>query len=117
MARSEVIFTGESRPMPAARNGFLKLWTGLLGRGDKYADLYQTEYRYTEKGKTYWLATEQQLTKRFERDLKPGDKVVLFLISAGAFRENGATDCVLLVEEYQLPKDLDKVIKPQQLSR
>ena len=38
--------------------------------------------------------------------------MVLFLISAGAYREkNSNIDCVLLVEEYQLPQNLDRVLK------
>jgi len=37
--------------------------------------------------------------------------MVIFFISAGAHGKGQDIDCVLLVEEYQLPQNLDKVIK------
>ena len=48
-----------------------------------------------------WLATSKPITKYFEKELKPGDKMDLYLISIGAYRSNDEIDCVLLVEEFQ----------------
>ena len=109
---AEVTFTGKSREMPRSRKVFLEWWTGMLHHGQEdYADLYDTEYLYLEGDKEYWLPTETPITKYFDKELKPNDKMVLFLISAGAYRDKGTIDCVLLVEEYQLPSNLDKVLK------
>jgi hypothetical protein len=108
--RAEVTFTGKSRPMPESRKVFLRWWVGMLNYDPKdYADLYDTEYLYKEGNTEYWLPTERPITKYFDKELKPDDKMVLFLISAGAFRDKGAIDCVLLVEEYQLPQNLKKL--------
>jgi len=102
--RAEVAFTGQSRPISKARKIFLQWWAGLLGHPKSYADLYGREYLYKEGTDEYWLPTQTPVTKYFEKELKLNDKMILFLISAGAYREKDGIDCVLLVEEYQLPK-------------
>lgn len=109
--RAEVIFTGQSRPVSKPRKAFLQWWAGMLQYGLDYAALYQTEYLYKEGDREYWLPTQGPVTKYFDKELKLNDKMVLFLISAGAYRENKTIDCVVLVEEYHLPQNLDKVIQ------
>jgi hypothetical protein len=113
MARSEVVFTGKSRPLIENRRAFLKWWTGMLGYGEHYASLYQTEYLYKEGDKEFWLPTETPITKYFDKELKAGDKMILFMISAGGFRDTNGIDCVVLVEEYLLPQNLEKALKPK----
>jgi len=101
-SKVEVVFTGESRPISEARKGFIKMWVGMLRSNQKaYADLYETEYLYKEGADEYWLATSTPITKYFDKELKPGDKMDLYLISIGAYRNKGGVDCVLLVEEFQ----------------
>lgn len=112
--RVEVTFTGKSRPISKARKVFIEWWAGMLGHGKDYADLYDTEYLYKVNDQEYWLPTETPITKYFDKELKPDEKMVLFLISAGAYRDKSGIDSVLLVEEYQLPQNLDKVPKPNQ---
>ena len=102
--RAEVTFTGQSRKVSKARKFFLDWWAGLLNHPKSYADLYETEYLYKEGNDEYWLPTQAPVTKYFDKELKPNDKMILFLISAGAYRGKDGIDCVLLVEEYQLPK-------------
>jgi hypothetical protein len=67
----------------------------------KLAALYEREYLYKEGEDEYWLPTQAPITKYFDKELKPGDKLDLYLISTGAYRNGGEIDCVLLVEEYQ----------------
>ena len=110
-SRTEVTFTGQSRPISKSRQFFLQWWAGSLRFGLDYAALYDKEYLYKEGDKEYWLPTQGPVTKYFDKELKPNDKMILFLISAGAYRDNNTIDCVVLVEEYQLPQNLDKVIK------
>jgi hypothetical protein len=109
--RAEVTFTGKSRPILKVRKFFLEWWAGMLGHGKSYSDLYDTEYLYKEGDQEYWLPTETPITKYFDKELKPNDKMVLFLISAGGYRDKSGVDCVLLVEEYQLLQNLEKVLK------
>lgn len=75
-------------------------------RGTKaLAEHYQLEYLYKEGVNEYWLPTSTPITKYFDKELKPGDKMDLYLISIGAFRtKDKKIDCVLLVEEFQKPQ-------------
>ena len=101
-SKVEVVFTGQSRPISEARKIFIKTWVGMLRSEQKgYAELYENEYLYKEGSDEYWLATSKPITKYFDKELKPGDKMDLYLISIGAYRSKGEIDCVLLVEEFQ----------------
>ena len=101
-SKVEVVFTGKSRPIPKARQTFIGMWFGMLRSDQKeLAELYDREYLYKEGETEYWLPTSRPITKYFDKELKPGDKMDLYLISIGAYRSEGAIDCILLVEEFQ----------------
>jgi hypothetical protein len=101
-SKVEVTFTGKSRPIIKARKTFIEWWFGMLRSDQKeMAELYESEYLYKEGETEYWLPTQKPITKYFDKELKPGDKMDLYLISIGAYRSNDDIDCVLLVEEYQ----------------
>jgi len=103
-SKVEVVFTGKDRRISEARKTFIRMWFGTLRADQKdMAELYEREYLYKEGEKEYWLATQKPITKYFEKELKPGDKMDLYLISIGAYRSEGAIECVLLVEEFQKP--------------
>lgn len=101
-SRVEVAFTGKSRPLSKARKSFIEIWFGMLRTRQKHlAELYDHEYLYTEGETEYWLPTQGPITKYFDKELKRGDKMDLYLISIGAYRTDTGIDCVLLVEEFQ----------------
>jgi hypothetical protein len=101
-SKVEVVFTGKSRPITKARKTFIETWFGMLRTDQKeLADVYEREYLYKEGETEYWLATSRPITKYFDKELKPGEKMDLYLISIGAYRSDGDIDCVLLVEEFQ----------------
>ena len=103
-SKVEVVFTGKSRQISEARKTFIRMWFGMLRAEQKdMAGLYEEEYLYKEGEKEYWLPTQTPITKYFDKELKPGDKMDLYLISIGAYRSKGEIDCVLLVEEFQKP--------------
>lgn len=101
-SKVEVVFTGKSRPITKARKTVLEMWVGMLRSDQKgYAELYEKEYLYKEGDAEHWLPTSRPITKYFDKELKPGDKMDLYLISIGAYRDKNDIDCVLLVEEFQ----------------
>jgi hypothetical protein len=103
-SKVQVTYTGKSRPIPQARKSFIQTWAGILGHPKEYVELYEREYLYKEGNDEYWLATSTPITKYFDKELKEGDKMTLYLISTGAYRSGKDIDCVLLVEEYQKQK-------------
>jgi hypothetical protein len=101
-SKVEVVFTGKSRLLLKARKTFIETWFGMLRSDQKeFAELYESEYLYKEGEVEYWLPTSKPITKYFDKELKPGDKMDLYLISIGAYRGDDDIDCVLLVEEFQ----------------
>ena len=101
-SRVEVVFTGKSRPISKVRKTFIDTWFGMLrSEQKKLAELYENEYLYKEGEVEYWLPTSTPITKYFDKELKPGDKMDLYLISIGAYRNGPDIDCVMLVEEFQ----------------
>ena len=101
-----VVFTGQSRPIIGSRKTFINIWFGMLRADQKdYAQLYEREYLYKEGADEYWLPTSTPITKYFDKELKPGGKMDLYLISIGAYQGKEGIDCVLLVEEFQKPTD------------
>src|SRR3982751_3671968 len=75
--RAEVTFTGKSRPISKQRKTFIEWWVGMLNHPKDYGDLYDTEYLYKEGDKEYWLPTSTPITKYFDKELKPNDKMIL----------------------------------------
>ncbi|MFN2511707.1 MAG: hypothetical protein ABR568_09715 [Pyrinomonadaceae bacterium] len=57
--------------------------------------------QFVENGAVYRLPVQDQLVADFQKDLKPGEKVDLFLIRVSARRANGKRSSVLLVEKFQ----------------
>jgi hypothetical protein len=105
-SKVEVVFTGKSRPTTQARKSFIGMWFGMLRSDQKeMAKLYEREYLYEEGETEYWLPTQATITKYFDKELKSGDKMYLYLISIGAYRSETNIDCVLLVEEFQKKAD------------
>jgi len=106
-SKVQVVYTGQSRPIPGDRKWFISSWFGMLRSEQKaLAEHYQLEYLYKDGSDEYWLPTSKPITNHFDKELKPGDKMDLYLISIGAFRtKDKKIDCVLLVEEFQKPKD------------
>ena len=108
-SKVDVTYTGQSRPIIDARKDFIGIWAKMLahpgttsgGSIDHYVSLFDREYLYKVGETEYWLATSKPITKYFDKELKPGDKMMLYLISIGAYRTKDGIDCVLLVEEYQ----------------
>ena len=104
-SKVEVVFTGQSRPIINSRKTFITMWFGMLRADQKnIGELYEREYLYKEGSDEYWLPTSKPITRYFDKELKPGDKMDLYLISIGAYRSDGDIDCVLLVEEFQKRK-------------
>src|SRR5919205_147892 len=55
-SKVEVVFTGQSRPVPKSRQTFIGMWFGMLRSEQKeMAGLYDREYLYKEGDAEYWL--------------------------------------------------------------
>ncbi len=111
LTKSRVVYTGLTRPISDTKKQFLKQWTELYAGGNKeaYAKLYETDLLFTENGVDYWLPVQKKVIPYFDKELKKGDEVDLYIVRAGGIydtnKDKDKWDWLLFVEEFQKPKE------------
>ncbi|HYG10514.1 MAG TPA: hypothetical protein VD835_11240 [Pyrinomonadaceae bacterium] len=103
-SRVRVTYAGSARPLPHIKKEVLRQWARLYaGAPEGYTEPYETEILFNENGAEYWLAVRKKSLPQFERELKKGEAVELYLIRVGAGRTPGGWEPMLLVESFQKP--------------
>ena len=103
-ARTKAVYTGQSRPLDQRRQAFISAFASTSVGNDRYAALYEREYRFTAGGKDWWLPVQSQVASYFGKELKAGQAVTLYIRNAGGFRLSDSWDWVFLVEEFDTPE-------------
>lgn len=99
--RVSVIHTGLSRPISEKSRDALFRWAQCCaGNPDQFTGPYDTEMRFDENGVAYWLAIRKRSLPDFEKELKQGEAVDLYLIRVAAGRTEGNRNWVLLIERF-----------------
>jgi hypothetical protein len=100
-SRVKVLYDGTSRPVVENRKQVIREWANrFAGVPEFYTVPYETEMLFTEDGKNYWLAVKKEALPQFQRELKKGEAVELFLIKLGNARIDDKLESVLLVENF-----------------
>ena len=103
-ARTRAIYTGQSRPLDQRKQAFINAFASTSVGNDRYAALYEREYRFTAGGQDWWLPVQSQVAGYFGKELKVGQAVTLYIRNAGGFRLSDSWDWVFLVEEFDTPE-------------
>lgn len=104
-SRVRVTYAGSARPLPRIKKEVLRQWARLYaGFPESYTAPYETELLFIENGKEYWLAVKKGALAHFERELKQGEAVELYLIRVGAAKTSDEWELMLLIENFQKPK-------------
>jgi hypothetical protein len=111
-AKTRAVYTGQSRPLDQRHQAFIIAFASTSLGNDRYAALYQREYRFTEGGRDWWLPVQSQVASYFGKELKAGQPVWLYIRNAGGFRLSDSWDWVFLVEEFDTPGGGDKAAPP-----
>jgi len=98
-------YTGQLRWISGERRKFIELWAGAYSQTQDYAAMFETEFLFKEEAQEYWLPVQSQVAKYFDKELKKGDAVDLYMIRPGGLRKKDKLDWIFLVEEFQKPKD------------
>ena len=98
-----VTYTGQSRAIGSERKKFIELFANAYAQDPNYANLFESEFLFTEGAQEYWLPMQEPV-KAFNREMKKGDAVDLYLIRPGGLRVKDKTDWIFLIEEFQKPK-------------
>ena len=102
-AKVRAAYTGQSRPLDQRKEAFINAFASTSVGNDRYATLYEREYRFTAGGQDWWLPVQSQVAGYFAKELKAGQPVNLYIRNAGAFRLSDSWDWVFLVEEFDTP--------------
>jgi hypothetical protein len=104
-SRVRATYTGRARPLPQIKKDVLHRWAQRYAGAPKhYTRPYDTELLFTEDGLEHWLAVRKQSVAQFEKELKKGEVVDLYLIRLGGVRTADEWQPLLLVESFQRPK-------------
>lgn len=102
-----VTYTGQSRGISSVRKKFIELWAGTYSTTPSYGSSFESEFLFKEGADDYWLPVQKQVANYFDKELKKGDLLDLYLIRPGGLRVKGKEelDWVFLVEEFLIPKE------------
>jgi len=104
-SRVRVTYTGSTRLISQTKKDFLLQWAQMYAANpEEYAKLYEVDMLVTEDGVEYWLPVQKRGLPHFEKELKKGEAVDLYLIRVGGIRTESKWDWLLLIEEFQKPK-------------
>lgn len=103
-SKVRVIFQNSSRPISDTKKDLIRKWTKMMGNPESYANNYESEFLFTEDSVEYWLPVQKKVSSYFEKELKKGAAVDIYLVRAGGIRTNTKWDWMLLVEEFLKPK-------------
>ncbi len=102
MTRARVVYTGSSRPISDTKKEMLSNWAEMYTENkEAYSKLYEADWLFTENGTEYWLPVQKKISGYFEKELKKGDEIDLFIIRAGGIYLKHKWDWLLFVEEFQ----------------
>lgn len=99
-SKSTVIFTGEVRNISEQKNLFFKRWTEETKAPSGVVQLFQTEARFREGEKDYWLPVRKSILDEMQQKLKKGSEVEIHTILAGGMLQPESVDWIFIVGEY-----------------
>jgi hypothetical protein len=103
-SRVRVVYTGSSRTIPGNKSQAIQEWAAkYAGNTDHYTANRETEMLFTEEGVQNWLSVPNKMVPQFEKKLKQGDLVYLYVIRLASVRQDNKWEPVLLVEEFERP--------------
>lgn len=100
-SRALVRFSGETRQLTKARRELIEYSLTMFGRDKAIVDSYTTEISVTEDGKTYWLLIDAKMLERFQKEIKKGQLVRVFVSWIGIAFAGEERDQVLMVNEFE----------------
>ncbi len=104
-SRVRATYTGAKRSAPGIKKEVVHQWARLYaGFPEGFTRPYQTEMRFVEDGKEYWLAVRTNSLAPFKKAFRRGDVVDVYLVHVGRAITARAWEPVLLVEDLQKAK-------------
>jgi molybdopterin converting factor small subunit len=105
LSKVRVVYKGDFRKISDTKLEYLKQWVTMFsGSGENYVKLFESEFLFTEGKDEYWLPVQKQVSAYFDKELKKGDEIDIYLVRAGGVYFKKKWDWLFLIEEFQKPK-------------
>ena len=105
-SRVKVRYTGDSRKISVERKQLIGDWIKTRQMDAQIGELFESEWKFVENGVEYWLPVQKQVASYFDKELKKGETVLLYVVIAGGRKTAGKWDWVILVNEFdKLPAE------------
>ena len=100
----EVSYDGAIRPMNAdetivVHNSFKAVSQETL------AAAYEQSMLFRVKGKDYWLPVASAMIPYFAKELRPGEKIDLYVLLSGGLLQESGWEWLFVVVDFQKPQD------------
>jgi hypothetical protein len=99
-SRVRVAYAGEQRKIPDERKQFINDWVKTHRLDPRIGELFESELKFIEDGKEFWLPVQKQVIPYFAEELKKGEPVDLYVVIAGGRKFKGKWDWLILVNEF-----------------
>jgi hypothetical protein len=83
------------------RKELIERWGEAFNINPHIIQIFQYEMLFLEDSTEYWLPVQNQLLPLFQKELKKGDKVDLFVMAIGTLTYPDKTDWVFIVNEFR----------------
>lgn len=104
-SRVSVTYVGHGRRLPQAKKDVLSGWAQLYaGAPEHYTKPYERELLFREGKKDYWVAIRKQSITQFNKVVKNGKPVDVYLIRLGWAGIGDGWEPLLLMENFQATK-------------
>lgn len=100
-SRVRLIYTGKTRPIEQSRKFHLELLIKSFDAGPQTIARYEEEMLVREGAEEHWLPFLKELKPHFEKEVKGGEEVTLYVEWVGATKLSGKWEWIFIVNEFQ----------------
>ena len=94
-------YIGTPRPLSSKRKEIINNWKTSFRIPTETANLFDKEFLFKECDNEFWLPVQTKVSSYFQKELKEGDIVTVYLFLAGGLKVAGKWDLLFLVNEFE----------------
>jgi hypothetical protein len=98
---ASVIYEGSARPIDPDRLGIVRTWGKTFRRDSTIAQDFHREYLFQEGKQLLWLPVQDTVASFFAKELRPGQRVKLYVMWLGAYYAGRDIIWAFVVNEFE----------------
>jgi len=101
--RTDVVFTGQTRPIPADHRTVLRGWARMMGIDTTRVDDYEEEWEFAEDALILWMPVQAETAASMRSSVRAGAKLTVWAQWFGTATRDGQTNWVFPVMRTMEP--------------